>query len=102
MQLCVDGSSNLIWVWGIRICRDISDSSPLVAVICVLKMAANYASRALLVMRKHDGWSFQINFAGQKGVIMFKNMNCLRKILTIILSYFIDFYADLRQPLSRN
>ena len=32
---------NLIWVWGIRICREISCPSHLVATICDLKMAAD-------------------------------------------------------------
>ena len=80
---------NLIWVWGIWICRETSDSGPLVAVICILKMAANWTSWSLSVMRKHDGWSFLIHFEGQKGVRMFKNMS--EKIFENHLNPFLRF-----------
>ena len=100
VQLCFNGCSNLIWVWRIRICRDISDSSPLVAVICVLKMAANKTSRTLLIIRKPDGWIFMIHFRDWKGIRMLKNMS--EKLLKINWISFCDFYAYLRRPSCRN
>ncbi len=43
-----NGCFNLIWVWGIQICRDINSPSPLAAAIDDLKMAADMTFRIIL------------------------------------------------------
>ena len=47
-QLYDFGCFNLIWVWGIQICRDTSCPSPLVAATGDLKMAADITLRTIL------------------------------------------------------
>ena len=60
-----NGCFNLIWVWGIQICRDINSPSPLVAIIFDSNMAVG--NHAFIVLWPSPFFNTEWEMIGGKG-----------------------------------